>query len=176
MKQFVDDTHLHGVKELYHAPTLFKVLWLLVILGSIGFCAYETFKVLQEYVEAKPITQISVQAPLKFPPVLFCPPDWLNESAIEELGISESVLMYGLGYLWEFSNAIKKEHPLFKAVLGNLTAIQSEFNALLNSTFNNEIDVSVTFSIEPKNQHTYQMKIKFSNNINDNKRAPPIIF
>lgn len=143
MKRFADDTHFHGVKELYYAPKLFKLFWICVIIASTGLCIYETYKVIEEYVEAQPVTQISSQAPLKFPPAMFCPPDWTNESAIEASGFTEQSLMYGLGFLAGFSSQIKAEHPLFKALVANLTAIKNEFNELLKKQFQNEVDVSL---------------------------------
>lgn len=143
MKQFVNDTHLHGVKELYYAPKFFKFVWITIILCSTGLCVFETYKVVQEYIETKPVTQISTKAPEKFPPVLFCPSDWQNETAIAELGISETMLIVGLGYLPEFSAWIIDEHPLVKAATENLSAVESDFNAMLKNKFDNEIDVSL---------------------------------
>lgn len=144
MLQFATETHFHGVKELYSAPKLFKVLWIVIIIGSTGLCLYETYKVLLEYIESEPVTQISTNPPDHFPPALFCPFDWINESAVENLGISEKMLMFGLGRLTSFSVLYDQSHELLQSAAANITETEMEFNTLLKTKFDNDIEVSAS--------------------------------
>src|SRR5271166_2508889 len=94
-KKLADSTTVHGVKEVIEAPSIFTLMfWIIIMLCCIGGLIYETYYVLNTYLEAPVATNTKIESLDAFPPVIICPVNWINRSKAAEFGADADVLRY----------------------------------------------------------------------------------
>lgn len=104
LQAFSDKSTMHGFQELYYAnSTIWKTIWFLVIVGSIGVSVYQIVQLAQDTIE-RPTTSViqPLASPPEYPPMRFCYLHWIywvDWNRTIGFGFDRTSTLYGLGYI-----------------------------------------------------------------------------
>lgn len=100
-KQWVEETSFHGVKDIRDTEfKIVKICWVIVILGAAVIFAYQTYTLVETFIEdpiAVGITYDSYRKDMleeqKFR-IVYCPSDWIDVSKIQKIPELENKLFF----------------------------------------------------------------------------------
>lgn len=108
-ERFFGDSQLHGFREAYFAKTKWtRSFWVTVCMVCGVAALSQVYATVMAYINGSVATQISIvnEVDMKYPTLLICPTEWINQSAMDENNMSEATVEFFRHYM-----QLEMDHP-----------------------------------------------------------------